>query len=467
VRSVADLVDFARAGEKPRAAWRVGTEHEKFGLLREGLRPVPYAGENGIAGVLAALAAEGGWREVREGGALIALEASDGGIGISLPSGNRTSLPSGGSTSLPVGGSITLEPGGQLELSGAPLRTIFETCRELHEHLDQLRRVSEPRGIVWISLGANPLHDLAEMPRVPKARYTVMRRYLPPKGELALHMMHLCATVQANLDYASEQDMAEKMRTAMGVSPIVSALFANSALHLGKPSGFVSRRVHVWRHVDPDRCGLLPFVFEPGFGYAAYVEWALDVPMFFVLHEGEYRPVEGFSFRRYLAEGHEGKRATLQDWSLHLSTLFPEVRLKQFLEVRGADAVPASMTCALPALWKGILYDAAARAAAWELVADWSFAEREASLEAVARRGLAAEVGGRAVLPLARELLAIASEGLTRIGDGDGGESDERGFLEPLHEVAERGTSPGQEVLARWEGSWHGSPERLIEYSRY
>jgi glutamate--cysteine ligase len=441
VGSVADLVAFARAGEKPRAAWRVGTEHEKIGVRQADLRPVPYAGENGIADVLAAVAAENGWSEVREGEALIALEGD--------------------------GASITLEPGGQLELSGAPLRTIFETCEEFHRHLDVIHRVSEPRGIVWLALGANPFHDVDEMPRVPKARYAVMRSYLPTKGELAMHMMHLSATVQANYDYASEADMAAKLRTAMGVSPIVSALFANSPFHLGKPSGYVTRRVHVWRYVDPDRCGLLPFVFEPGLDYEKYVQWALDVPMFFVLHDGEYRTASGLTFRRYLAEGHDGKRATLQDWNLHLTTLFPEVRLKQFLEVRGADAVPPELTCALPALWKGILYDDGARDAAWRLVAGWSFAEREAALEAVARRGLAARVAGRPVLPLARELVEIARAGLARIGDGQGGETDERGFLDPLSAVAERGHSPGEEVLARWDGVWQGSPESLIEYARY
>jgi glutamate--cysteine ligase len=441
VGSVADLVAFARAGEKPRAEWRVGTEHEKIGVRSADLRPVPFEGEQGIAGVLAAVAAETGWSEVREDGALIALEGE--------------------------GASITLEPGGQLELSGAPLRTIFETCAEFHRHLDVLRRVSEPRGIVWLALGANPFHDVDEMPRVPKARYAVMRRYLPTRGDLALHMMHLSATVQANFDYGSEADMAAKLRTAMGVTPLVSALFANSSLYLRKPSGFISRRVHIWRHVDPDRCGMLPFVFEPGLDYEKYVEWALDVPMFFVLHEGEYRAVQGLSFRRYLAEGHDGKRATLQDWNLHLTTLFPEVRLKQFLEVRGADAVPPGLTCALPALWKGILYDEGACDAAWRLVAGWSFAEREASLEAVARRGLAAEAAGRPLLPLARELVEIGRAGLARIADGQGGESDERGFLDPLLAVAERGHSPGEEVLSRWEGAWRSSPERLIEYARY
>lgn len=441
VGSVADLVAFARSGEKPRADWRVGTEHEKIGIRRTDLRPVPFEGEDGITGVLAAVAAEGGWTEVREGGALVALDSPTG--------------------------SITLEPGGQFELSGLPLRTIFETCDELGQHLSLIRRVSEPRGIVWLSLGANPLHSVDEMSRVPKSRYAEMRRYLPTRGELAMHMMHLSATVQANLDYSSEADMATKLRTAMGISPIVSALFANSPLYLGKPSGYISRRVHIWRQVDPDRCGMLPFVFEPGLDYEKYVQWALDVPMVFVMHESDYRPSGGLSFRRYLAEGHEGKRATLQDWNLHLTTLFPEVRLKQFLEVRGADAVPPALTCALPALWKGILYDDDACQAAWRLVDDWSFAEREAALEAVARRGLSAEVAGRPVLALARELVEIASSGLARIGHGRGAEPDERGFLDPLRAVAESGRSPGDDVLANWDGFWQNSPERLIEHSRY
>jgi glutamate--cysteine ligase len=441
VGSVDDLVAYARAGEKPREAFRVGTEHEKIGLRQEDLQPVPYLGAQGIEGVLQAIAEQEGWAPTYENDALIALEKD--------------------------GASITLEPGGQLELSGAPLETIFETCAEFHRHLDLIRRVSEPRGIVWLSLGANPLHDVAEIPRVPKQRYGIMRSYLPPRGELALDMMHLTATVQANLDYASEEDMVAKMRTAMGVSPIVSAMFANSALHLGKPSGFVSRRVHIWRHVDPDRCGMLPFVFEPDFGYARYVEWALDVPVFFVLRDGRYLPTGGTPFRALLDSGFEGSSVTLLDWDLHLTTLFPEVRLKQFLEVRGADAVPPGLICALPALWKGLLYDPDAQEAAWRLVSGWAPAEREAALDAVARRGLAAEVVGRPVLGLARELLAIAHSGLARIGDGSGEDPDETRFLAPLQEVVERGRSPGEEVLLRWENEWDRSPARLIDYARY
>jgi glutamate--cysteine ligase len=253
----------------------------------------------------------------------------------------------------------------------------------------------------------------------------------------------------------------------MGVTPLVSAMFANSALHLGKPSGFVSRRVHIWRSVDPDRCGLLPFVFEPGFGYARYVEWALDVPVVFVLREGKYLPAGGRPFRELLESGFEGTPATLFDWNLHLTTLFPEVRLKQFLEVRGADAVPPGLICALPALWKGLLYDPDAQDAAWRMVEGWSHAEREAALDAVARRGLAAEVVGRPVLGLARELVAIARAGLARIGDGSGEDPDETRFLAPLEEVVERGRSPAEEILLRWDNEWDRSPARLIEYARY
>jgi glutamate--cysteine ligase len=441
VESTEQLVAHLRSGEKPPEAWRVGTEHEKIGLRAEDLRPVPYEGERGIGALLERIASEDGWERSFEDGRLLALGKG--------------------------GASITLEPGGQLELSGAPLRTIHETCTEFHTHLELIRRVSEPMRILWLSLGMNPLHEVEEIPRMPKGRYAIMRSYLPTRGELALQMMHLTATVQANLDYESEEDMARKMRTAMGVTPLVSAIFANSSLYAGKASGFVSRRMHIWRHTDPDRCGLLPFVFEPGFGYGDYVEWALDVPMFFVYRDDAYLPARGTTFRRFLEKGFEGHHPTLSDWDLHLTTLFPEVRLKQFLEVRGADAVPAGLICALPALWKGLLYDAGALEAAWALVADWSLPAREAALEAVARHGLAAEVAGHPILPLARELAAIASEGLARIAHAGVRDPDERSYLDSVQEILESGRSPGQHVLDHWEGDWSRSVARLIEYARY
>lgn len=394
VTSVDDLIAHLASGEKPRERWRVGTEHEKVGLLADGLRAVPYAGERSIAAVLRGIADAGGWTPLIEDGNVIALEKSDA--------------------------SITLEPGGQLELSGAPLATIHETCAEIAEHLDVVRRVSEPLGIVWVALGIDPVHSVQDAARMPKARYGVMRDYLPRRGELAMHMMHLTATVQANFDYADEPDMVAKFRAALGVTPIVSAIFANSAIAEGKPSGFASRRLHIWRYTDPDRCGIPPFVFEEGFGYARWVEWALDVPMFFVVRDGRYLPARGTSFRTFVERGFEGERATLGDFDRHLTTLFPDVRLKRFLEVRGADSVPQGLLCALPALWKGILYDDGARDAAWRLAAAWSQEEREAAMDAVARSGLSARVAGRPVLELARELVEIASEGLRRIGSASG-----------------------------------------------
>jgi len=441
VAGIDDLVAHIASGEKPRERWRVGTEHEKIGLYQADFRRVPFAGERGIGTLLERIASEDGWTRVHEDGNLIALEKS--------------------------GASITLEPGGQLELSGAPLVSIHETCSEFSAHLELVRRVSEPLGIVWLSLGMDPVHGVADAPRMPKARYAIMREYLPKRGELAMDMMHLTATVQANFDYASEADMVAKLRMALGVTPIVSAIFANSSIFEGKASGFVSRRLHIWRHTDPDRSGIPPFVFQDGFGYERWVQWALDVPMFFVVRDGRYRPAGGLPFRHFLERGFEGERATLGDFERHLTTLFPDVRLKRIIEVRGSDAVPSGLICALPALWKGLLYDADACAAAFALVADWSQEEREAAMETASRTGLGARVGGRPVLDLARQLVEIAGEGLRRIGVASGLDPDERGFLEPIRAQLALGKSPGEVVLERWEGEWNRSLERLIEYARY
>jgi glutamate--cysteine ligase len=441
VRGIPDLVAHLASGEKPRAEWRVGTEHEKIGLYADGFRRVPYAGERGIGALLRRIAEIDDWTVQSEDGNPVALGKD--------------------------GASITLEPGGQLELSGAPLATIHQTCGEFSAHLELVRRVSEPFGIVWLSLGSDPVHGLADAPRMPKARYDIMRDYLPRRGELALDMMHLTATVQANFDYSDEADMLAKLRTALGVTPIVSAIFANSSIYRGKPSGFVSRRLHIWRHTDPDRCGIPPGAFEAGFGYERWVEWALDVPMFFLVRDGRYRPARGTTFRAFLEQGFEGERATIGDFERHLTTLFPDVRLKRVIEVRGADAVPSGLICALPALWKGLLYDAGAREAAWELVAAWTREEREAAMDAVARAGLAARVAGRPALELARRLTEISGEGLRRIGAAGAVDPDESGFLEPIRAQLDLGKSPGEVVLERWEGDWDRSLERLIDYARY
>jgi glutamate--cysteine ligase len=441
IESVDDLVAYMASGEKPPDCWRVGTEHEKIGLHLADQSPVEYAGESGIGALLDRIAELGDWDPVFEDGRVIALAKA--------------------------GATITLEPGGQLELSGAPLRTIHETCGEFHAHLDLVARASEPLGIVWLGLGIHPIHAVDQLPVMPKERYRIMRRYLPTRGSQALTMMFATATVQANLDYESEQDMVVKVRTALGISPIVSAIFANSSLSESKANGFASKRLYTWADMDPDRCGMLPIAFEPDFGYRRYVEWALDVPMFFIVRNDRYRDATDRTFRQFLESGHGDARPTLADFDRHLTTLFPDVRVKRFIEVRGADAVPPGLICSLPALWKGVLYDEEARTEAWDLICDATQVEREAAGEAVARLGLGANYAGRPVLAMARKLTEIARDGLQRIAHGGAKAPDESAFLNPIFAQLALGKSPGQIVREHWEGEWDRSFDRLIEYARY
>lgn len=435
------LLDWFRAGEKPVDRWRVGTEHEKIGLYEDTLERVTYEGERGIGALLEAVARTGDWERIMDADHLVGLRQS--------------------------GASITLEPGGQIELSGAPLRTARETCREFNAHVDLLNAVSEEFGILWLGIGADPLHPVSEIPKMPKQRYDIMRAYLPTRGKLGLDMMHATATVQANYDYADEADMAAKMRMAMGVAPLCSALFANSPIVAGRDTGLISYRVSVWRDVDPDRCGLLEFVFDEGFGYRDYLEWALDVPMFFVVRNGRYKAAGGTTFRQFIESGFEGEHATLGDWDTHLTTLFPEVRLKQIIEIRGADSVPRDLICALPVLYKGLFYDPQARAEATALGAQWSPGERAEALIAVARDGLAARVAGRPVLEMAESLVEISEGGLSRLVEPGLADDDEHIFLAPLRVALEVGKSPGQELLESWQGEWSGDLRRLIEHARY
>ncbi len=441
VQSERDLLEYFHGAETPREEFRVGTEHEKIGIDLETGTRVPYAGERGIGELLSRIAAEDNWKPIFEGEHVIALEKE--------------------------GASITLEPGGQIELSGAPLRTARETCREFNGHVDLVNRLSEDMGFVWLALGVDPLHSVDEIPKMPKARYDIMRAYLPTRGSLGLEMMHASAAVQANFDYSSEADMVSKMRVGMSCTSLVSAIFANSSISGGRENGYATRRVAIWRDTDPDRCGLLHFVFDEDFGYRRYLDWALDIPLFFVVRDGHYRSGGGMTFREFMREGFEGEPPTVKDWDTQLTTLFPEVRLKRIIEVRGADAVPRDLTCALPALWKGLFYDDDAGRAALALTAGVSREVREAAQEDVARRGLAAELGGRAVLDLARELVAIAAEGLRRIAERGETDADERFFLEPVEAVLERGKSPGEQLVEQWRGALGGSPRRLIEYARY
>lgn len=434
VESLDDLVAYFRAGEKPRERFRVGIEHEKLALRAGTLEPVPYDGPAGIESFLRRVAQQPGFEAITEDGRVLGLDGPT---------------------------SVSLEPGGQVEQNGQPHASLLDAIAEIRAHVATLRGIADASGIVLLGLGAHPFHPTKELTQIPRERYRIMRQYLPTRGELALDMMHATASLQVSFDWSDERDMVSMMRTALAVTPLVTACFANSSLTMGRPSGFVSRRAWIWRHTDPDRCGMLPFAFDDAMGYARYAEWALDVPMFFLVRDGAYRPMNGTTFRRFWRDGHEGERATLADWDRHLTTLFPEVRVKRILEVRCADAVPLPLLEAAPALWKGVLYDAGAREAASALLPVDGDARDALQLD-VARRGLGASSPRGPILPVARALARIAREGLRRQGA-----AAEAALLDPLDDLLERGKSPGEVVLERWQGEWAGSPARLIEHARY
>jgi glutamate--cysteine ligase len=426
------LVEYLAAGCKPREEWRIGTEHEKFIFRRSDLRPVPYDGENGIRAILEKLQ-HFGWQPVLDGENIVGL--SDG------------------------GGAISLEPGGQFELSGAPLETLHQTCAEVHVHLKQMREVTEELGLGMLGLGFLPKWKREDCYWMPKRRYAVMRRYMPTKGKLGIDMMLRTCTVQVNLDFASEADMVQKSRASLALQPIAVALFANSPFFEGKPSGFLSYRSQVWTDVDPDRCGTLPFVFEDGFGFERYVDWMLDVPMYFVYRDGNYIDVAGQSFRDFLVgklPGLPGEIPTLSDWSDHLTTVFPEIRIKRYIEMRGADGGPWRSLCALPAFWTGLLYDADVLGAAWDLVKDWSVEEHEQLRRDVPRMGLETKFRGRKVQDLAVTVAQLAKSGLQRRARLNGEGDDESHFLAPVIEAAESGKTPADKLLDDYATRWRG-----------
>jgi glutamate--cysteine ligase len=438
------LVAYMEAGCKARRDWRIGTEHEKFAFTREDLRPLPYDGPRSIRALLESLAAQFGWTPVFEGENPIAL-AKDG-------------------------CSITLEPGGQLELSGAALDNIHETCAEVHQHLAQVKSVADPLEISLIGLGFQPLWAREDIPWMPKARYRIMRAYMPTKGRLGLDMMLRTCTVQVNLDFESEADMVKKFRVSLALQPVATALFANSPFTEGRPNGFLSYRSHVWTDADPDRCGTLPFVFEDGMGFERYIDYALDVPMYFVYRGGEYLDASGLSFRDFL-DGRldilPGELPTTSDWGDHLSTIFPEVRLKTFLEMRGADGGPWKSLCALPAFWVGLLYDQEALDAAWDLVADWTPAEHAALRAGVPRQALKTPFRGGTVDDLARRALALSEAGLKRRAIVGREELYETQYLAPALEIGETGRTRAEDLLAAYEGEWQGRLEPLFRDYAY
>jgi glutamate--cysteine ligase len=367
------------------------------------------------------------------------------------------------------GGAISLEPGGQFELSGAPVETVHQTCSELMAHLAQVREVAGPLGIGFLGLGMAPTWTRAEMPVMPKGRYRIMTAYMPKVGTLGLDMMYRTCTVQTNLDFSSEADMVKKLRVGLALQPIATALFANSPFTEGKPNGLLSFRSEIWRDTDPDRSGMLPWAFEPGMGFERWVDYALDVPMYFVKRGDDYVDVAGQSFRDLLAgklPGLAGERATISDWANHLSTIFPEVRLKRYLEMRGADGGPWRRLPALPALWTGIYYDDISLDAAWDLVKDWSAAERQALRDDVPKLGFAAAIRNRSVLDIAKDCLALARAGLARRGRRDPSGHDETRYLDPLDIIVANGRTPAEALLEKFHGPWRGSVDPVFaEYA--
>ena len=440
-----ELVAWFEKGSKPMSQWRIGTEHEKFPFTIKGHDPVPYEGPRGIGKLLRGMQHLLGWEPIMEGDNIIGLYDVTG------------------------GGAISLEPGGQFELSGAPVETVHQTHTELMAHLAQVHEIAEPLGIGFLGLGMAPTWTRADIPKMPKGRYRIMTNYMPKVGAYGLDMMYRTCTVQTNLDFASEADMVKKLRVSLALQPVATALFANSPFTEGKPNGFLSFRSQIWTDTDNQRAGMLPFAFEDGFGFERYVDYALDVPMYFIKRGDTYIDVSGQSFRDLLAgklASQPGERATLSDWANHVSTIFPEVRLKRYLEMRGADVSSRQRLAGLPAFWVGLLYDEKALDGCWQIVKDWTADERQKLRDDVPKLGFAATIRGRTLLTLATETLKLARGGLSRRVRMNAGGQDETHYLDPLDDLVARGTTPAEELLAKYNGPWAGSVDPIFtEYA--
>lgn len=443
IGSLGDLTDYLAQGCKPEASFRIGTEHEKFAFFRDSHEPVPYFGEASISALLKGMQERQGWEPIMDGENI---------IGLAEPHGM---------------GAISIEPGGQFELSGAPLENLHETCKESNQHLSLLKTIAEPLGIRFLGLGGSPKWRFDETPRMPKSRYAIMTRYMPKVGHHGLDMMYRTCTIQVNLDFSSEADMRRKMQVSMKLQALSTALFAASPFTEGKPNGYLSWRGEIWRDTDNNRSGLLPFVFKPDFGFKDYVDWALDVPMYFVVRDGKYHDCTHITFRQALDGALKGEIAEWQpnmgDWANHLSTLFPDVRLKRFLEMRGADGGPWRRICALPAFWVGLLYDAEALKAADALTADWTFDEVQALRDAVPTQALKADFRGGKLIDVAKDVLAISRMGLKHRARLNSDGYDETVFLAPVEEVLAKGTTLAEDMLAQYHGRWGGKIDEAFE----
>lgn len=437
------MTEWFTKGCKPKADWRIGTEHEKFAFYLDDCSPVPYAGPNGIEALLKGMESELGWEAITDEGRIIGLAGPDG------------------------MGAISIEPGGQFELSGAPLETIHQTCRESNQHLSAVKNVAKELGIGFLGTGSSPLWSIDETPVMPKSRYKIMTNYMPKVGTRGLDMMYRTATIQVNLDFSDERDMQRKLQTSLKLQPIASALFANSPFTEGKPNGELSWRSGVWHDVDNQRGGYHPEMLEAGYGFKDYVQWCLDLPMYFIIRDGKYIDMTHITFRDFM----EGKAsielpgivATMGDWSNHVSTVFPDVRLKQFLEMRGADGGPWRGICALPALWVGLLYDETALDEAEALVKDWDADAVDKLRNDVPAKALNAEINGSSVLDVSREVLKISKGGLQRRACLNGEGFDERLFLVPLEEIIAAKRTTAEHLLWMYNGPWQQDTKRVFE----
>jgi glutamate--cysteine ligase len=440
IENRADLISVFAKGEKPVTRWRIGTEHEKFVYRTADHRAPSYDEPGGIRDLLMALTRYG-WEPVMEGGNVIALSGSDG--------------------------TVSLEPAGQLELSGAAVENLHQTCAETGRHLKQVKEVGAELGLGFLGLGLWPDKTREALPIMPKGRYGIMLRHMPRVGSMGLDMMLRTCTIQTNLDYSSEADMVQKFRVSLALQPLGTALFANSPFLEGKPNGYQSYRSHIWTDTDPARTGMLPFVFEDGFGYERYADYMLDVPMYFVYRDGGYIDAAGKSFRDFLdgnLDVYPREKPTIADWNDHLSTAFPEVRLKSFLEMRGSDGGPWNRICALPALWVGLLYDQGALDAAWDLVKHWTIEDHQRIRDAVPKMGLATPMpDGRTMNDLAKDVLDIATVGLNARGQINSMGDNESGFLNPLRQIVDCGKSPAQQLLEKYHGEWGGDLSKVYD----
>ncbi len=447
VSSVAELTEYLAGGNKPKDRFRIGTEHEKFAFFKADNSPVPYFGEASISALLNGMAEKTGWEPIIDAGNIIGLAEQSG------------------------QGAISLEPGGQFELSGAPLENLHQTCKESNQHLAVLREIAEPLGIRFLGIGGSPKWTLAETPRMPKSRYDIMSRYMPKVGTQGLDMMYRTCTIQVNLDFSSEEDMRRKMQVSLKLQPLSTALFASSPFTDGKPNGLLSWRGNIWRDTDNQRAGVLPAVFNADFGFEDYVKWALDVPMYFVVRDGRYHDCTHVTFRQFMNGALKGELAdwepNMGDWTNHLSTLFPDVRLKRFLEMRGADGGPWRRICALPAFWVGLLYDDEALAAAEDLTREWTYEDTLAMRNAVPTQGLKATHGGKSLYDVAREVLSISRLGLKNRKRLNGDEVDETIFLAPLDEVLAKKATLAEDLLALYNGRWNGSVDPVFADYQY